>query len=120
MARIRELENNYFERYTECIMSSYDRIHKSDMDSIENEELRELLSDKEIILNSLNATHDFHLLKFDQQEDGLSSGCNKELEDEIQRTHNEETQRNRKRVIEIITYVERLYYEIEQAEDNIF
>ncbi|ORX37504.1 outer arm dynein light chain 1 [Piromyces finnis] len=120
MARIRELENNYFERYTECIMSAYDRIHKSDMDSIENDDLRELISDKEIILNSLNATHDFHLLKFDQQEDGLSSGCNKELEDEIQRTHNEETQRNRKRVIEIITYVERLYYEIDQAEDNIF
>ncbi|KAG4081379.1 outer arm dynein light chain 1, partial [Neocallimastix lanati (nom. inval.)] len=57
MARIREIENNYFERYTECIMSSYDRIHKTDMDSIENEDLRELLSDKEIILNSLNATH---------------------------------------------------------------
>ena len=54
-----------------------------------------------------------------KQEDGLSSGCNKELEDEIQRTHNEETQRNRKRVIEILTYIERLYYEIEQAEDNI-
>jgi len=42
MARIREIENNYFERYTECIMSSYDRIHKTDMDSIENEDLREV------------------------------------------------------------------------------
>jgi len=120
MSRIRELENNFFERYTEGIMTAYDRFHKSDIDSIESEELRELISDKEVILNSLNATHDFHLLKFDQQEDGLSSGCNKELEDEIQRVHNEETQRNRKRVIEIITYVERLYYEIEQAEDSVF
>jgi len=120
MARIRELENNYFERYTECIMSSYDRYHKSDMDSIDNDDLRELIGDKEIILNALNATHDFHLLKFDQQEDGLNSGCNKELEDEIQRVHNEETQRNRKRVMEVITYVERLYFEIEQAEDNVF
>jgi len=51
MARIRELENNYFERYTECIMSSYDRYHKSDMDSIDNDDLREVKKKIYIIKN---------------------------------------------------------------------
>ncbi|KAJ3287744.1 Dynein regulatory complex subunit 3 [Borealophlyctis nickersoniae] len=118
-ARLRELENEFHERFSEVILAAYDRFNKGDMEDMEDE-LRDLMSDKDVLVNAINGSHDFRLGKFDHQEDALVSGVTKDLESTIQKTQNEEVQRNRDRVSEIIAFLDKAAMEIEQAEENAF
>ena len=52
------------------------------------------------------------------QEEILTTGVARELEQTISTIQKNEIQRNRDRVIEITAFKERCQFEIEQAEDN--
>ena len=69
------------------------------------------------MVNSLTASHEFHMSKYDAQEETLVTGVAKDLDAQIQRIHKQELARNRSRTIEIIQYVDKCLQEIDQAEE---
>ncbi|XP_069784380.1 dynein regulatory complex subunit 3 isoform X2 [Narcine bancroftii] len=79
-----------FERNISEIVSTY----------IEN-----LFIDKDTVINTVNASHDLHLLKIDNQEDKMVTKTNAWLRDIIEKLHVDEVDRNRNRVLEINIYV---------------
>ncbi|KAJ3123148.1 Dynein regulatory complex subunit 3 [Nowakowskiella sp. JEL0407] len=90
-ANMREAENEFHERFTELVMSSYDRFQKGDMDELDDE-LR--------------------------NEDRLLTGTNRDQELVIQKAHEDEIQRNRDRICEINAFLDKCNAEIEVAEEK--
>ncbi|KAJ3071430.1 Dynein regulatory complex subunit 3 [Quaeritorhiza haematococci] len=78
------------------------------------------MSDKDALVNAVNGSHDFRLGKLDHQEDTLLTGVQRDLAVVIQRIHDDEVERNRKRVAEIIAYLDKCQNEIEMAEELIY
>ncbi|TPX36019.1 hypothetical protein SmJEL517_g01758 [Synchytrium microbalum] len=119
-ARLREYETEFHERFTEAVSAAYDRYTKGEVVDDVDDDFRDLISDKDSLTNSVNASHDFRLARIDQQEDTLVSGSAKDTEQVISGVHDEEIRRNRKRVIEIISFLGRLQQEIEAVEDSAY
>ncbi|KAI8622252.1 hypothetical protein BC830DRAFT_1163028 [Chytriomyces sp. MP71] len=118
-ARMREIENEFHERFSESILLTFERFSKGDLEDVEDE-LRDILSDKDQLVNTVNGSHDFRLGKFDHQEDALVSGINQELETMAKGLHDDEIQRDRDRVCEIFTFIDKCNAEIEIAEENAY
>ncbi|TPX55321.1 hypothetical protein PhCBS80983_g05416 [Powellomyces hirtus] len=135
-ARLRELENEFHERLSEAVVAAVDRFIKGDapaagerrderdaggvaLDLVEDE-LRDIISDKDILVNAINSSHDNRLGKFDHQEDTLVTGVAKDLESIIQKTHEAEVTRNRDRVGEIIAFLDKCNVDIDLAEENAY
>jgi hypothetical protein len=78
----------------------------------------QLLADKDALINMMGNSHDFHMSRYDQQEEILVTGVNQEMEQMAQMTHANELNRNRSRVIEIASFVDRCFMEINHAEDG--
>jgi hypothetical protein len=103
-ARLREYEIEYHEKFSELVMQTFDRINKSDMDDIE-EELRDLLTDKDVLINAVNLSHDYRLGRIDHQEDYLLSGAARDTDSVIKKNYDKEVTRSRTRIAEILTMV---------------
>ncbi|KAI8834562.1 hypothetical protein BJ741DRAFT_565416 [Chytriomyces cf. hyalinus JEL632] len=118
-ARMRDIENEFHERFSESILLTFERFNKGDLEEIEDE-LRDVLSDKDQLVNTVNGSHDFRLGKFDHQEDALVSGITQELEMLTKKLHDDEVQRDRDRVCEVFTFIDKCHAEIEVAEENAY
>ncbi|KAJ3020829.1 Dynein regulatory complex subunit 3 [Thoreauomyces humboldtii] len=140
-ARLRELENEFHERLSEAVLAAVDRFIKGDiaagaaaaageikkddkegggvLDQVEDE-LRDIIGDKDVLVNAINSSHDFRLGKFDHQEDTLVTGVARDLETIIQKTHELEVTRNRDRVCEIIAFLDKSSADIDVAEENAY
>ncbi|XP_032896688.1 dynein regulatory complex subunit 3 isoform X2 [Amblyraja radiata] len=105
IAQCRDLENRNHENMLEIAMSSYDKMGKTEGDEEMPEELRALFIDKDTVINTVNASHDLHLLKIDNQEDKMVTKSNAWVRDVLEKLHTDEIARNRKRVLEINIYV---------------
>ncbi|XP_043567726.1 dynein regulatory complex subunit 3 isoform X4 [Chiloscyllium plagiosum] len=105
IAQCRDLENRYNENILEIAMTSYDKMGKNEGEEEMPEELRALFVDKDTVINTVNASHDMHLLKIDNQEDKMVTKANGWAADVIEMLHTDEINRNRKRVLEINIYV---------------
>ncbi|XP_078414658.1 dynein regulatory complex subunit 3 [Cetorhinus maximus] len=105
IAQCRDLENRHNENMLEIAMSSYDKMGKNEGEEEMSEELRALFIDKDTVINTVNASHDLHLLKIDNQEDKMVTRANGWVADIIEKLHTDEINRNRKRVLEINIYV---------------
>ncbi|KAJ3099516.1 Dynein regulatory complex subunit 3 [Physocladia obscura] len=116
-ARMRDIENEYHERFSESILMTFERFSKGDLDDIDDD-LRDILSDKDALLNTVNGSHDFRLGRFDHQEDCLVSGVAQDLESLTHKLHDVEVQRDRDRVCEIFTFIDKCNADIENAEEN--
>ncbi|KAJ3107631.1 Dynein regulatory complex subunit 3 [Phlyctochytrium planicorne] len=118
-ARLRELENEHHEKFSETVLAAFERFNKGDNEDADDE-LRDIMSDKDTLMNAINGSHDFHLSQFDRQEDALVSGVAKDLELLVQKLHDDEIKRNRDRICEIIAFLDKCNGEIEQAEENAY
>ncbi|KAJ3191999.1 Dynein regulatory complex subunit 3 [Irineochytrium annulatum] len=118
-ARLRELENEHHEKFTETVLAAFERFNKGDNEDADDD-LRDIMGDKDVLVNAINSSHDFHLSQFDRQEDGLVSGISKDLETIVQRIHDDEIKRNRDRICEIIAFLDKSNSEIELAEENAY
>ncbi|KAI9197072.1 uncharacterized protein BJ171DRAFT_562845 [Polychytrium aggregatum] len=118
-ARLREIETEFHEKFSETIVALFERFNKGDMDDLDDD-LRDIMGDKDALMNAINGSHDFRLGKFDHQEDYLVTGVAKDMEVVIQRIHEEEIKRNRDRVGEILGFLDKSNSEIEQAEENAY
>ncbi|EPZ31475.1 hypothetical protein O9G_002944 [Rozella allomycis CSF55] len=77
-----------------------------------------LIGDKDAVINALTSSHEFHMSKYDAQEEILNLGLGKDLDYQLKSLHEKELARNRGRVLEIINFVNRCLEEIQQAEDS--
>ncbi|KAJ3262588.1 Dynein regulatory complex subunit 3 [Boothiomyces macroporosus] len=118
-ARLRDLENEYLEKFTENIQAMYERFNKGDAEEVDDE-IRDIMSDKDVLMNAVNSSHDFRMFKLDQQEDGLVTGLAKDLESIVKDMYAKEIKRNRDRVSEILALLDKTNAEIDFAEENSY
>ncbi|EGF76279.1 hypothetical protein BATDEDRAFT_92813 [Batrachochytrium dendrobatidis JAM81] len=118
-SRLRDLENEHQEKFLEAILVMYERFNKGDADEVDDE-IRDIMSDKDVLMNAINASHDFRLGKLDHQEDELVTGVAKDQDQIIKKTHDDEVRRNRNRICEIIAFLDKTNQEIDNAEENAY
>ena len=78
------------------------------------------MADKDILLNAVTSSHDYRLSKIDHQEDVLISGTQKSTEMTVGGVHEQEIKRNRKRVVEICGFLEKVTMEVDSAVENAY
>eukprot|EP00741_Cyanophora_paradoxa_P012850 tig00020629_g12408.t1 len=81
-----------------------------------NDEARALLQDKETLANALTASHELHTSRIDEREEEIIRREMENYEKLVARYRNDEVARNRSRVSEIWTFVERNRQEMAQYE----
>lgn len=72
-SRLRDLEAEHVEKFGETVLAMYERFNKGDIEDVDDD-IRDIMGDKDILMNAINSSHDFRLLKIDQQEDLLITG----------------------------------------------
>lgn len=77
------------------------------------EDARSLMSDKDMLMNTIQSSHDAHTSKLDAVEDNLVNKETQRAADLVAKHGEWAHKRNRDRIIEIITYVERNSQELE-------
>ncbi|GFH27518.1 uncharacterized protein HaLaN_25850 [Haematococcus lacustris] len=120
--QIRDLQNNFFAAMTQAAMGMYEKYNQenSDLESLP-EDARILLSDKDALINSLQASHDAHTSRIDMLEDRLVSTELRSANDLNNQNALWSAKRNRDRISEIINYIERNMLELDELageEDN--
>lgn len=120
---VRELNNNFFNTLQSMAASTYDR-YAADTAEVDSfpEEVRMLLSDKDSLVNAVQASQDMHTNFIDALEDKLVSKEVRGANDLAAQNANWQAERNRERISEIIAYVQRNMVELDElegeAEDN--
>lgn len=80
-----------------------------------SDDARSLLGDKDMLMNSLQASHDSHTAKIDASEDRLLSQEAKNSKNLLEHNTLWETKRSRNRVAEIVHYIERNMMDLDEA-----
>lgn len=113
-ASIRDGQMNFYSLLTVSALAMFEKYQEtSDLDS-QPEEARMLLQDKDQLVGALQASQDAHSLKVDTLEDRLTS---KEMKAANELAHVNamwSAKRNRDRISEIINYIERNMYELDE------
>lgn len=78
-----------------------------------SEDARSLMSDKDMLMNAIQSSHDAHTSKLDAVEDNLVNRETQRATDLVTKHAEWVHKQNRDRIIEIITYVERNSQELE-------
>lgn len=121
--QVRDLENMFASQIMSLALQLIDRYtHDTHEGGKLSDDARSLLGDKDMLMNSLQVSHDSHTTKIDASEDKL-------LSQEIRNSnnllaHNKlwETKRSRNRVAEIVHYIERNMMDLDEAgaeDDNV-
>ncbi|XP_027730905.1 dynein regulatory complex subunit 3 isoform X3 [Vombatus ursinus] len=113
MAQCRDLENHHHEKLLEISINTLEKIVKSEFDEDLPDDVRAVFSDKDTVVNAVGASHDIHLLKIDNREDELITKVTSWCTAIVDKVHNDEHNRNRKRVKEINQYVDHLQTELD-------
>mmetsp|Transcript_16460 Transcript_16460/g.27686 ORF Transcript_16460/g.27686 Transcript_16460/m.27686 type:complete len:518 (+) Transcript_16460:341-1894(+) len=105
---IRDLENMYFENVGASATSLLDDYSQGKMDPDDlAEEARTLLSDKDTLMNAVQASHDAHTSKIDSLEDLLINNETNRFNGMLAQDKVWEHKRNRDRIDEIYNLIER-------------
>ncbi|XP_069036840.1 dynein regulatory complex subunit 3 [Lepisosteus oculatus] len=104
----RDLENNHHEKLLEIAVATLEKVAKNELEEDMPDDVRMLFVDKDTVINAVSASHDTHLLKIDNREDELVTRINAWTATLVEKIHNQEVQRNRKRVSEIHNYIDYL------------
>ncbi|MEW5300612.1 MAG: hypothetical protein WDW36_003530 [Sanguina aurantia] len=113
--QVRDLQNMFLNQVSTLAITLYEKYNQenSDLDGLP-EEARQLLQDKDGLLNALQTSHDAHMAKIDGLEDRLTSTelrrANELTSGNVVWAH----KRNRDRITEIINYVERNVVELDE------
>ncbi|KAM4632501.1 dynein regulatory complex subunit 3 [Discoglossus pictus] len=113
---IRELENHHHEMLSDICVKIQNQLMSGENEMNMSDELRMVFIDKDSVVNAVDASHDIHLLKIDNREDELVTKIKNWSSNIIQKLQNDEIQRNRKRVLEINTYIDHLREELDNLD----
>ncbi|EEB15824.1 protein phosphatases pp1 regulatory subunit, putative [Pediculus humanus corporis] len=105
--QIRQLQNTFNENLTDAANKFFTNYTVASATKLGNEfknisdNLAYLLQDKEVLVNALSASHDYHLLLIDQREDKLITGVRTWLANLLENLVNSEINRHRRSIMEI-------------------
>ncbi|XP_013798825.2 dynein regulatory complex subunit 3 [Apteryx mantelli] len=116
MAQCRDLENHHHEKLLEISINTLEKSAKNELDKDLPDNVRMLFVDKNTIVNAVNASHDIHLLKIDNREGDILSNAHRWQASVTEKALQNEIDRNRNRVKEIIQYIDHLQEELENTE----
>ncbi|XP_074064541.1 dynein regulatory complex subunit 3 [Macrotis lagotis] len=116
MAQCRDLENHHHEKLLEISINTLEKVVKGEFDEDLPEDVRALFSDKDTVVNAVGASHDIHLLKIDNREDDLITNVTNWCSAVVDKVHEDELNRNRKRVKEINQYIDHLHTELDNLD----
>ncbi|XP_058260362.1 dynein regulatory complex subunit 3 [Hemibagrus wyckioides] len=109
----RDLENHHHEKVLMIAVATLERVAKNELDEDLPDDVQLLFVDKDTMTNAVSASHDAHLLKIDNREDGLLTRIHNWKSALIKSIHDDAVERNRKRISEILTYID---YALDQLE----
>nr|XP_022918474.1 dynein regulatory complex subunit 3-like [Onthophagus taurus] len=112
-AQMRTAEQTYTENINDCAQR-YMTMTSLTPDFVMPKELKTLMSDKDILTNSLGASHDMHLLAIDNREDRLVNRAKNWLNGLVSNLAKDEIIRNRTKVLEINNYLDKQREEFDQ------
>ncbi|XP_058415522.1 dynein regulatory complex subunit 3 [Diceros bicornis minor] len=116
MAQCRDLENHHHEKLLDISINTLEKIAKGELDADLPDDVHALFVDKDTIVNAVGASHDIHLLKIDNREDELVTRINSWCTHLVDKIHQDEITRNRKRVKEINQYIDHVQNELDNLE----
>ncbi|KAF5920546.1 hypothetical protein HPG69_007179 [Diceros bicornis minor] len=112
----RDLENHHHEKLLDISINTLEKIAKGELDADLPDDVHALFVDKDTIVNAVGASHDIHLLKIDNREDELVTRINSWCTHLVDKIHQDEITRNRKRVKEINQYIDHVQNELDNLE----
>ncbi|XP_010070968.1 PREDICTED: leucine-rich repeat-containing protein 48 [Pterocles gutturalis] len=116
ISQCRDLENHHHEQLLEICISTLEKSAKNELDEDLPEDIRMLLVDKNTIVNAVNASHRIRLLKIDKRESDILCNTYQWQISVTEKAVQNEIDRNRDYVQEIIQYIDSLLAELDTRE----
>mmetsp|Transcript_40907 Transcript_40907/g.83700 ORF Transcript_40907/g.83700 Transcript_40907/m.83700 type:complete len:526 (-) Transcript_40907:117-1694(-) len=112
-AKVRDMENLFYQKALQMAQEELEHFVAGQLEEV-SEEAAIFLSDKDIVLASLNASHDVHLSIIDTCEDSIVSREKKNYQSLVNEAKEESARRDRRRITEIGTVFSKNQKEIEE------
>ncbi|XP_010287129.1 PREDICTED: leucine-rich repeat-containing protein 48 [Phaethon lepturus] len=116
MTQCRDLENHHHEKLLEISITTLEKLVKNELDEDLPADVQMLLVDKTTIVNTLNTSHGIRLLKIYKRESDILSNTYRWQASVTEKAFQNEIDRNRDRVREIIQYIDSLQEELDNME----
>ncbi|NXV31420.1 DRC3 protein, partial [Rissa tridactyla] len=117
ITQCRDLENRHHEELLEISITTLEKSVKNELDEDLPADVQMLLVDKNTIVNAVNTSHGIHLLKIDKRESDILSNTYRWQTSVTEKAVQNEINRNRERVGEIIQYIDNLQEELDNLRD---
>ncbi|NXV15601.1 DRC3 protein, partial [Cepphus grylle] len=117
ITQCRDLENRHHEELIDISITTLEKSVKNELDEDLPADVQMLLVDKTTIVNAVNASHGIHLLKIDKRESDILSNTYRWQSSVTEKAAQNEINRNRERVREIIQYIDNLQEELDNLRD---
>ncbi|GAB0196506.1 dynein regulatory complex subunit 3 [Grus japonensis] len=112
----RDLENRHHEKLLEISITALEKSAKNGFEEDLPDDVRMLLVDKATIVNTVNTSHGIRLLKIDKRECDILSNTYRWQVSVTEKAFQNEIDRNRDRVKEIVQYIDSLQEELANLE----
>uniref|UniRef100_A0A8C3JEA3 Dynein regulatory complex subunit 3 n=1 Tax=Calidris pygmaea TaxID=425635 RepID=A0A8C3JEA3_9CHAR len=116
MTQCRDLENRHHEELLEISITALEKSLKNELDEDLPADVQMLLVDRTTIVNAVNTSHGIHLLKIDKRESDILSNINHWQTSVTEKAVQNEIDRNRERIREIVQYIDNLQEELDNLE----
>nr|XP_010303012.1 PREDICTED: leucine-rich repeat-containing protein 48 [Balearica regulorum gibbericeps] len=116
MTQCRDLENRHHEKLLEISITALEKSAKNGFEEDLPDDVRMLLVDKATIVNTVNTSHGIRLLKIDKRECDILSNTYRWQASVTEKAFQNEIDRNRDRVKEIVQYIDSLQEELANLE----
>ncbi|XP_030898947.2 dynein regulatory complex subunit 3 isoform X2 [Melopsittacus undulatus] len=113
MNQCRDLENHHHEKLMEISITTLEKSLKDELDVDLPAAVQRLLVDKNTIVNAVNTSHGTRLRSIDKRESDILSNIDHWQNSVTEKAFQNEIDRNRNRVKEIIVFIENLQEELE-------
>ncbi|XP_062474978.1 dynein regulatory complex subunit 3 [Pezoporus occidentalis] len=113
MNQCRDLENHHHEKLLEISITTLEKSLKNELDVDLPAAVQTLLVDKNTIVNAVNASHGTRLRSIDKRESDILSNIDQWQNSVTEKAFQNEIDRNRNRVKEIILFIENLQEELD-------
>ncbi|XP_008935284.1 PREDICTED: leucine-rich repeat-containing protein 48 [Merops nubicus] len=117
MTQCRDLENRHHEKLLEISINTLEKLLKNELHEDLPDDVRMLLMDKPSLVNTLNASHHIRLLKINLRESDILCSTYRWQASVTEQAFQEEVDRNRERVREIVQYIDNLQEELDNLRE---
>ncbi|KAK2533658.1 Lrrc48 [Columba guinea] len=116
MNQCRDLENRHHEKLLEICITTLEKSVKNELEEDLPDEVRMLLVDKNTIVNAANVSHGVRLRKIDMRESDIFTNTYRWQASVTEKAFQNEVDRNREHVKEILQYIDSLQEELHNME----